>query len=107
MSTLMDFQMGRQEDYTLVIQMTPPTPIVGWTLQFSMMKRFGGVSGLFPPKTIGSGIIINNSNLGIFSVGINSVDTSGIEYGNYAYLAQRLDSGQQTNLSEGYGLISP
>ena len=112
MSTLLDFALGQREDGTLVFSMIPPTNIENWTIQYTEMHRFGGISGLVIKSTASgyngvSGINITNPTQGIMNISIASIDSSGRDYGCYAFSIQRLDSGAVTILSEGYRLITP
>lgn len=113
MAVQADFSIGQREDVVLNISMTPPTAIGGWSLQFFVQHRFGGISGLISKVSASgygagqSGITIGNSGQGQFSVSLQGVDTSGMEYGSYAYTAMRLNSGSQTVLSLGYLLLNP
>jgi anti-sigma factor RsiW len=106
-----DFNFSRYEDGVLSISMRPPVSIGAWNLLFSLSKRFGGEPTINKYAASGfsnvSGIAVVNSGQGTFSVTINSVDTSGLEYGNYAFQAIRTDSGSRTVLSEGYLVLTP
>lgn len=109
---LADIVTGRYEDGTFVVELNNPTPIGGWTIDFLVQKRFGGLSGLIHKQVASgfngaSGITITNSGQGVFQIALNSVDTSGLDYGNYAYATQRLDSGSRTLINEGYISILP
>jgi hypothetical protein len=100
------------DDGLFVIELQPPTSIGGWNVEFLCQRRFGGVSGFFKKSMASgrygvSGMNITNSGLGIMSITIDSVDTSGMEYGNYAIAATRLDSGYRTVLTEGYLILEP
>ena len=54
-----------------------------------------------------SGITVTNSGAGQFQVAIRSVNTSGLDLGNYAYTFIRTDSGFRTTLAEGYVILTP
>ncbi len=112
MPILADFSLSRLEDATLTVSMAPPTPIGGWMLRFWMQNRFGGISGFAQAYVSSgyngqSGINVINSGQGVFSVTIPSMATSGLDYKNYAYAIERLDSGFRTVISEGYVLLLP
>lgn len=112
MAVLTDFSLARYEDGILTISMAPPVAIGAWDIRFRVQKRFGGTSGLITKSiTSGfngsSGITITNSGQGQFNVAINSRDTSGLEYGNYAFSTERFESGSRTILSEGYLQLMP
>jgi len=75
-------------------------------LQFEVQHRFGGISGLITKNVASgfngaSGITVTNSGLGYFTVGINSIDTSGFDFKNYSFDVQRLDSGSRTVIAQG------
>jgi hypothetical protein len=102
-----DFQLLKYEDGALVINMAPPIPIGGWTLQFAATRRFGSTSGLIVKNSASgyngvSGITVMNSGQGQFQIAIYESDTSGLLPGNYAYTVQRQDSGEASVLAQGY-----
>ena len=113
MSVLLDFPLNRFEDGVFVVSMSPPQDISNWSLRFFMQHRFGGVSGLIQKYAASgygggvSGITITNSGQGVFNIAFRSVDTSGLEYGNYAYTVERTESGHRQILTEGYMNILP
>jgi len=107
-----DFSLGRYEDGVLTVTLTPPTPIGGWTIRFMAQRHFGGLSGYAVKYTASgldgmSGITITNSGLGIFNIQLNSSDMSGLPFGNYATGSERLDSGQRTDLTQGFWSLNP
>ena len=107
-----DFSLLRLEAGTLNVELTPPTNISGWSLLFQAKKYFGGESGLINAYAASgynnvSGINVHNAGAGMFSVAIPAGATSGWNYGNYAFSAQRTDSGFQTVLSQGFMLVNP
>ena len=112
MSILIDFSLAVREDATITFSLTPPAPIGGQNLQFQVMHRFGGVSGIIT-KTVASGfnnvsgINVTNSGQGIMNISINSADTSGMQSIPRAYNITRLDSGSRTVYTEGYMLLAP
>ena len=99
-------------DSTVTIQLTPPTAIGGWSLEYRVTNRFGGVSGILIGSLasgyIGnvSGMTVTNSGNGIFSVQIRASVVSGWDNGAYSWTATRTDSGSRTVLAEGYLLLS-
>jgi hypothetical protein len=112
MPIIANFTLARLEDGVLTIGLEPPAAIGGWNLQLTCMKRFGGQTPLFLKSCASgfngvSGITVVNSGQGIFNIPINSVDTSGSEYGNYATFIERLDSGFRTVIDEGYLTVNP
>jgi len=108
-----DFLLNKFEDGQFVVQMSPPNPIGGWTLQWTMMRRFGGISGLIVKScasgygTNQSGISVLNSGNGQLQINIYSPDTSGLNFGVYAQNLVRLDSGFNTVLLEGFLTLGP
>lgn len=112
MSVQANFSLARYEDGVLIVSMAPPVAIGAWSLRFQVQKRFGGSSNLITKTSTSgyngtSGITITNSGEGVFNVAINGVDTSGLDYGNYSYSTDRLDSGNRKTLSEGYLVLLP
>ena len=115
MAVELDFTLARREDGTLAINMTPPTNIAGWSLQFTQRRRFqsisGNVSGLIVKSAASgygggvSGITITSSGEGRFTVALFRTDLSGDwDPGTYSYDVQRMDSGSQTVLVHGFRL---
>lgn len=112
MPVLADFSLVKFEDGVLTVGLQPAVPIGGWDMRVTFTKRHGQVSGYFTKcvasgYSAASGVSIVNSGNGVFSVTLDSVDTSGLEYGNYAYTVERMDSGHRTVLTEGYLLLTP
>jgi hypothetical protein len=102
----------KYEDGILTVSMSPPVAIGGWEIQFKTTKRFGGTTNLFTKSVASgfngqSGITITNSGAGIFNIQVNSVDSSGLDFGNYAAVSERLNSGSRTTLTEGFLLLMP
>lgn len=112
MAVQADFALARGEDGTLVISMQPATDVSGWPIRFQVAKRFGS-DAPFVTKSVASGfngasgILVTNGPQGVFNVDIKSIDTSGLQFGNWAYTAQRDSSGSRTVLSEGFMLLLP
>lgn len=108
MPVLVDMVSYRYEDAVLTVGLAPPVAIGGWNIRYQVSHRFGGSSGLITKSAASgygggvSGITVTNSGQGIFNIAINGADTSGLEYGNYAYAIERLDSGNRSVLSEGH-----
>lgn len=113
MPILVDFAWAKYNDGVLVIQMSPPVAVGGWDVRFRVMKRFGATSGVMPDKYASSGysnvsgVAVVNSGQGIFQLSLNSTDTSGLEWGNYACVFDRTTSGSFTTLEEGYMTLVP
>lgn len=111
MPILTDFTLVRYEDATLTIGLSPPAPIGAWEIQFTLKNRFGGDA--FVTKSVNSGfnnssgINITDSGVGVFNVNINSVDTSGRDFGSYAFGVEKLNSGSRSTLVEGYLILTP
>lgn len=108
-----DFNLVRYEDGTLIVSMTPPIPIGGWDISFSVNKHFGmGIGSGLINKYVGSGynnqsgINITNSGNGVFSVSIRSMDTSGVDAGSYVYSIDRVTSGNRSSLTQGYFTVN-
>jgi hypothetical protein len=108
MPVQVDYEMVKYEDGVLNISMNPSVNIGGWSIRFVMGRHFGGdldMSGRIVKSTASgfdgvSGITILDSGAGRFKV--TGIDTSGLEVGNHAYSATRVDSGARTVLVAGY-----
>jgi len=113
MPVIADFgEFAQYEDGLINVSLAPPTNISGWSLQFQVGKRFGWTSGLITRSCASgfnnvSGINVVNGAQGQFKISLQSVDTSGMNFGAYAGYCQRLDSGFHTNLVEGYLIVVP
>lgn len=113
MAIQFDLPLARWEDGILTVALDPPTPIAGWDLRFKVQKRFGIASGLIEKVSssgfVGgqSGITVVNSGAGVINIAINKPDTSGLAFGNYACSVQRVNSGFQTALSQGFLILYP
>ena len=108
-----NFALIRGEDAILSVSLNPPTSISDWNLQFRVNRRFGSCSGLIfksadlPTFNNVSGINVTNAAGGMFQVRIDSVDTSGLSFGNYAYSTTRIDTNSQTVLNNGFLVLLP
>lgn len=112
MSTETDQTIVEYEDECITVFLNPPQNIGGWNIQTTIMNHFGSTSGRIVKSVASgfsavSGITILNSGNGQFKTKINSVDTSGMEFGNYAYVIERLDSGCRKLLFNGYFIVDP
>ena len=112
MPVIVDFSLGKMEDGTLIVSMSPPTSIGGADIRFQVSKRFGSTSGLILKSVSSgynnvSGINVTSSGDGRMSITINSPDTSGMDYGNYAYSLERFTSGSRSIITEGYLMVLP
>ncbi len=102
-----DFFLHKREDALLEVPLTPITAIGGWSIETRFSRNFGSTSGWIVKSMASgfygvSGMNISNSGVGIFYFEINSLDTSGLTAGNYAYTTVRTDSGFRTDLAQGY-----
>lgn len=107
-----DFSLCRQEDGTLQVSMVPAVNVSGWPIQFSLSNRFGSDTPLVVKSCASgfnnvSGINVVDGAQGVLQIQIDSINTSGLEYGNYAARTERLSSGARTALTEGYLLLLP
>lgn len=112
MAQYADFSLFHRTDGTLTINMNPQVPIGGWTIVFAVSEHFGSDTPYILKSVASgfngmSGISIVSSGQGQFNVAINANDTSGLTLGNYAYAAQRVDSGSRTVLTEGFFSVLP
>ena len=106
-----EISLVRQEDVVVTLSMVPPVPIASWAIEVNVTKRYGGETLFKKCYSSGydgvSGIHILDSGAGIMAIRFNSVDTSGLNFGNYAFQVVRLDSGSRTVPTEGYLLVTP
>lgn len=112
MPVLADFSFAKYQDGTLTISLSPPTAIGGWNIVYNQYKRFGSNTPIFTYSVASgfngaSGITVINSGQGIITMRIREENTSGLPYGNYAGMCERMDSGYRTTLSEGYMILVP
>lgn len=111
--TFTEFTLVQYSDGILTIGMQPATAIGGWSLLFQVSKRFDSSSGLITKSVASgygggqSGITVTNSGLGQFNVRFNSVDTSGLDAGLYAFSCTRTDSGFVTPTNKGWFVLLP
>lgn len=104
-----DFSTQTGEDSSVAMALTSPTSISGWSIRYQETKHFGGSSGLVQRYCASgfnnvSGINVTDGANGRLVVSLRSADSSG-RAGNYAYRIERLDSGFQSVLTEGYRTI--
>lgn len=107
-----DFPINRYVDQTIVIDISPPMPIGGLDIRMTVADRFGSTTPRFVKSMASgfygvSGLNIVNSGAGLLSANIRSVDTSGLDWGNYAFEVKRWDSGAVTDLTQGYMILKP
>ena len=113
MPVIFDYPLTQHSDGVVTIGLENPVAIGGWNIRTTVLKRFGGVSGIIVRSTASgiasgaSGMAILNSGQGTFAVEIRSADFSGRDYGAYAMVVERLDSGHRTMLCEGSLLNMP
>lgn len=111
-AVIVDFSLSRNADESAVIVMNPPVPIGGWDIRFVVGRRFSSTDPVILKSVASgfngaSGITVTNSGQGIFTVSLNSIDSSGLAYGNYAYEAARYSSGNRNPITQGYILLGP
>ena len=112
MPVISDFSLAKFQDGTLTISMAPPQAIGGWPINFTVEKRYGSSDSLILKSVSSgfngvSGITVVNSGQGVFNIAINSIDTSGLDWGNYATRSERVNSGARTPITEGFLLLTP
>jgi len=116
---LADYTLGTMEDGSLNVVMNPPVPISGWSIQFSLMHRFGSDSPFYIASLASgysnlnasgfgiSGITLVNGATGQIRIAIPESATSGLQYGNYASMVQKLNPWPALTMSEGYLILTP
>ena len=103
-----NIQVYPNSDFTIQTQVVPIVPIGSWNIQFQVMKRFFGVSGLITLSTASgysnynSGMSIINSGTGIFAAKVSGGALSGWNGGAYSFSFSRQGSGVASLISEGY-----
>lgn len=127
MPILADWEMVKYTDGLLIVSMSPPQAIGGWTIRYRETIAVGGgqYQVLTAAESSGnvlrnqiekyvasgyngaSGITITDSGVGILQVRVNEADVSGRPYGAYPYQLERLDSGSATVLANGFRLYRP
>lgn len=113
MPVITEYGLCRLEDGTLVVNLTPPGRIDNMTIRYLETKRFGQQTSGYVEKWYASGyntvsgISIINSGEGVMRITMDSVETSGREYGNYSFRVERMDSGYRTVIAEGYRMVNP
>ncbi len=111
MPDYIDFGVIRYSDGLLVLGLTPPVPVGGQSIQFTITRRPGGTTPLVTKSVASgyngaSGVTVTASGIGVLRIALNAPETSGWEPGNYAYQIRRLDSGFITTLTEGFVTIN-
>lgn len=114
MPNVADINLAQYADGVITIAMTPPVAVGGWSVKFTMARRFSSDSGIcfrYGASGFGggeSGVTVLDSGLGRFRVKAPSPEeTSGLEPGNFAIQFERTDSGSRTVLSQGYEVMTP
>jgi hypothetical protein len=107
-----DFPISRHSDVTVVIDLRPPAPVGGLDVRMTVADSFGSTSGRFVKYMNSgfygvSGLTIVNSGAGVIAATIRAVDTSGLDWGNYAYEVKRFESGTETPWTQGYLILRP
>lgn len=107
-----DYSICKFEDGLLTVQLVNPTPIGGWSIRADFTKRLGGTARVSKYVASGypngaSGITIVDSGTGVFRIRLDSADTSGLGYSNYAFDVRRTDSGFVTDIAQGYESVYP
>lgn len=112
MPVFSNFTWTKFDDGNLLINLDPPTAIGGQNLAFNLGRYFGGEMGTIVKTAASgfngvSGLTVVNSGQGQMSVALTSLDTSGLDFGNYSYKVARTTSGQVAAFTEGYCLLGP
>lgn len=101
-----DFPLGLSEFGVVAFSLQNPTPISGWSVQFDLARRPGGVPFFSAYLASGfdgvSGITLVNGAIGTFTVDLPPSIMSGRDPGNFGYKIHRSNSGFQTDLTLGY-----
>lgn len=125
MTTQADFYSAQYSDGLLTVQLGTPTTVTGWTCRYREFVNPGGGQPLvfasgqnsgqhnenLIEKWIGSGTTGGQSgitmvnNQGTWQMQFYPSEISG-RVGAYPYVYDRMDSGYQTRLAEGWHLIT-
>lgn len=117
-----DYQINRSDDTIVNVSLAPPVPISGWTIQFQVILREGGVSPLLTEYIASgftngqSGGYLVNGAIGTFYFNIPGNITGGVASGisgisnpwnfdTYNHSIYRLDSGFHSCLVIGNLLV--
>lgn len=111
MPIIVDVPSIQYDDGQLTISLAPPAPVGGRAVRFTVLKRFGGISGLVTKYAASgynnvSGINVTNSGAGVLSIALNSADLSGQDPGAYAFVVELTDT-PRTEVNAGYLLYLP
>jgi hypothetical protein len=107
-----NFLWSKFDNGNLVINLDPPTAI-GGSLGFVLGRYFeGDMNTIVKTAASGfngvSGLTVLNSGQGQFSVALTTADTSGLDYGNYAFRAGAMTSGLvTTEYTLGFMCVTP
>lgn len=113
MTVQIDFALPLFCNGTLQIQLAPPAPISGASIQFDLLYRFGSPQPIVSKYTSSgysnneSGIKFVDGSVGIFQVALTPAEVSGLDFGNLAYRTYRTDSGNATSYTAGFRLANP
>ena len=106
MPNFADLTLYKNTDVTLTVSVSGS--VSGMGIQFQMLKRFDGVSGLVV-KTMVSGTALGVSGItpisSGFRIAVNAAETSGMDEGSYPYRAEKTNSGSRTVIQEGWCLL--
>ena len=110
-----NFELTKGTDGDLLIELSPPIDVGGWTVRFTISKRFNASSGVIVDRWASSGygggqsgITVTDSGVGRFTITAPTPEEfSGRDAGNYAMQFSRTDSGSRTPLSQGLILMGP
>ena len=107
-----DIPWTKFEEGNLNVEVVPAVNISGWNIRLTTSKRFGGSSGLIVKSCASgyndvSGINVTNGVGGKFSVRLYTSNTSGLDYGCFATVIERLDSGSRSTITEGFLILLP
>lgn len=103
-----DFEMG-YVDATVAMNLVPPANVTGWTIRFQQSVRPGSSGFIHKFAASGynnvSGIRITNFAQGVMGVSLYASEMSGRDPGAYFYRIDRVDSGNVTELVQGFRVV--
>ena len=110
MPVFSSFGSIRLEDGVITIGLAPPAAVGGWNVRFGLALRFGGTEFAVKTSASGygggqSGVTVLDSGQGTWQIPINSADTSGLDAVNLAGTMVRLDSGNRTDIWNGFVVL--
>lgn len=109
MSIQQNFVWPANQDIVLGVQVTPPTNISSWTIEFDLMYRQTSPQPIYSAFNLSGTITVVNPATGIFQVPLSHTLISGVmNHTNVlTYTTRRIDSGSATDINGGAIVLTP